>query len=87
MAEGFQKLSVDNLQTPNGVAALNRMLQLLFDLLPVDQEKVKFVKGYGTPENNIAAGVGSVYLREDGGASATLYIKESGTGDTGWVAK
>jgi hypothetical protein len=44
-------------------------------------------KGAGTPEGAIAAPVGSLYLRTDGGANTTLYIKESGTGNTGWVAK
>jgi hypothetical protein len=35
----------------------------------------------------VTAGIGSLYLRRDGGAGTTLYIKESGTGNTGWVAK
>jgi len=43
--------------------------------------------GSGTPEAAVAAPVGSEYLRSDGGAGTSLYIKESGTGDTGWVAK
>lgn len=43
--------------------------------------------GAGTPEASIAGNVGSLWLRTDGGASTTLYIKESGTGTTGWIAK
>jgi hypothetical protein len=43
--------------------------------------------GTGTPESNVTAGVGSLYLRTDGGAGTTLYVKESGAGNTGWVAK
>jgi len=43
--------------------------------------------GTGTPESVITAGIGSIFLRTDGGASTSIYIKESGTGDTGWVAK
>lgn len=44
--------------------------------------------GSGSPEGAIAAPVGSIYLRTgDGGAGSTLYVKESGTGNTGWVAK
>jgi hypothetical protein len=43
--------------------------------------------GAGTPEASITAPVGSLYLRSDGGASTTLYIKESGSGNTGWIAK
>lgn len=44
--------------------------------------------GSGAPEGVVSAPVGSIYLRTDGGASTTLYVKESGgTGNTGWVAK
>lgn len=43
--------------------------------------------GSGTPEGAKSAPLGSLYLRTDGGAGTTLYIKESGTGNTGWVAK
>lgn len=41
----------------------------------------------GSPEESYAAPVGSLYLRTDGGEDTTLYVKESGTGNTGWVAK
>lgn len=43
--------------------------------------------GTGTPEGAVTAPIGSLYTRIDGGASTTLYIKESGTGNTGWIAK
>lgn len=43
--------------------------------------------GTGTPEGAVAAPVGSLYLRRDGGAGTTLYVKQSGTGNTGWAAK
>jgi hypothetical protein len=43
--------------------------------------------GANTPEGATAAPVGSLYLRTNGGASTTLYVKESGSGNTGWVAK
>lgn len=43
--------------------------------------------GTGSPEGVVAASVGCVFLRADGGAATVLYIKESGTGNTGWVAK
>jgi hypothetical protein len=35
----------------------------------------------------LTAPIGSIFRRTDGGANTTLYIKESGTGNTGWVAK
>ncbi|OGT56689.1 MAG: hypothetical protein A3E01_00305 [Gammaproteobacteria bacterium RIFCSPHIGHO2_12_FULL_63_22] len=43
--------------------------------------------GVGSPEGVIVAAIGATFRRSDGGASTTLYIKESGTGNTGWVAK
>lgn len=46
-----------------------------------------WLTGSGTPEGAVTADVGSLYTRSNGGANTTLYIKESGTGNTGWVAK
>jgi hypothetical protein len=43
--------------------------------------------GSGSPESSVTAAIGSMYTRTDGGAGTTLYVKESGTGNTGWVAK
>lgn len=46
-----------------------------------------WTSGTGSPEGAVTAPVGSLFTRTDGGASTTLYVKESGTGNTGWVAK
>ena len=43
--------------------------------------------GVNTPEGAVTAGVGSIYHRTNGGASTSIYIKETGTGNTGWVGK
>lgn len=43
--------------------------------------------GEGSPEGVVTAEPGSIYQRTDGGAGTSLYVKESGTGNTGWVAK
>lgn len=43
--------------------------------------------GSGSPESAVSASVGSTYRDTNGGASTTFYVKESGTGNTGWVAK
>lgn len=43
--------------------------------------------GSGTPESVVSASVGSTYRRTDGGAGTSFYVKESGTGNTGWAAK
>jgi hypothetical protein len=47
----------------------------------------QILTGANSPEGGITAPVGSLYLRTGGGAGTTLYVKESGTGNTGWVAK
>lgn len=43
--------------------------------------------GTGDPESVVTATPGSLWSRTDGGASTTLYVKESGSGNTGWIAK
>ena len=43
--------------------------------------------GAGSPEGVVTAPVGSMFTRTDGGANTTLYVKESGVGNTGWIAK
>lgn len=47
----------------------------------------QIISGTGSPEGTVSAPVGSMFLRTDGGAGTTLYIKETGTGATGWAAK
>ena len=44
--------------------------------------------GTGSPEAAVTANIGSLYLRQDGGAGTCLYVKESGTNtNTGWIPK
>lgn len=47
---------------------------------------VSISSGTATPEGAITAPVGSLRLRSDGAAGTSLYVKESGTGNTGWTA-
>ena len=42
--------------------------------------------GSGSPEGVVTASVCSIYLRTNGGASTIIYVKETGSGNTGWVA-
>lgn len=44
-------------------------------------------EGNGSPETVVIAPIGSTYRRLDGGAGTSFYVKESGTGNTGWIAK
>ena len=43
--------------------------------------------GAGTPEGVVTAPIGAVYHNTTGGATTSFYVKESGTGNTGWVGK
>lgn len=45
-----------------------------------------WTSGSGSPEGSVTAVVGSLYTRTDGGSGTTLYVKESGASNTGWVA-
>ena len=72
----------NEIQDPAVVDALKEIARILSDM-----EVLPVYTGNGTPESSITAVVGSLYLRTDGGAGTTLYVKESGTGDTGWIAK
>ncbi len=43
--------------------------------------------GVGSPEGIVIGSVGDLILRSDGGNGTVFYVKESGAGPTGWVAK
>jgi hypothetical protein len=46
------------------------------------------VAGAGDPNGAVTANIGAVFLRRDGGAGTTFYVKESGSGtNMGWVGK
>jgi hypothetical protein len=48
---------------------------------------ITWTSGSGSPESVVTAPVGSLYSRSDGGLLSSLYVKESGSGNTGWVGK
>lgn len=47
---------------------------------------VAVTSGTGTPEGVKAATPGSIYLNYSGGSGTSAYIKQTGTGNTGWAA-
>ena len=71
----------------DGVIRLTNNAGTSFTRLELGATNLGISCGTGTPEGIVTALVGSLYIRTDGGASTTLYVKESGTGNTGWVAK
>jgi hypothetical protein len=48
---------------------------------------VVWTSGAGNPNGVVTAPVGSLYTNTTGAANTTLYVKESGVGNVGWVAK
>lgn len=52
-----------------------------------DDDAAFIYAGNGSPEGVVNGDPGSLYMRRDGGAGTSLYVKESGTGNTGWTAK
>jgi hypothetical protein len=42
--------------------------------------------GTGSPESAVSAPVGSTFQRRDGGSASTFWVKQTGTGNTGWSA-
>lgn len=65
-------------------AGLGDMFRIkVSNVLPVNM----LHSGSGSPEGAVTAPVGTLYTDTAGGESTTLYVKETGTGNTGWVAK
>lgn len=53
-----------------------------------DALDARFKHGTGSPQNVVTADIGCQYINLSGGASTTIWVKESGNGtNTGWVAK
>lgn len=42
--------------------------------------------GAGSPEGSVTGNICDTYFRSNGGTDTTIYVKESGSGNTGWVA-
>lgn len=58
----------------------------LFELRRLIAEALP-LRGKGSPEGVVAANPGTLYVNLSGGVGTTLYVKETGTGKTGWAAK
>ena len=77
----------DSLQEDDQAANFMDDLRLLATQLQILGDKIIIRTGNGTPEGVVTAVQGSLFLRMDGGATTTLYVKTSGSGATGWTAK
>ncbi|MFL5385759.1 MAG: hypothetical protein ACJ8GN_24860 [Longimicrobiaceae bacterium] len=75
-------------QFHSGFVGLSRLLSTgWIEVVGGSLNAPRVLRGNGSPENAVTAPVGTHYQRADGGAGTTFYVKESGTGNTGWVAK
>ena len=71
----------------DGTISITDTLRVHSNILIDPANNVIIASGGGSPEGNLTAGIGSTFHRTDGGAGTSLYVKESGTGNTGWIAK
>lgn len=62
-------------------------MQRLYEAVHDLQHQSPIRSGEGSPEGTVTAPPGTLYTSTAGGTGITLYVKESGTGNTGWVAK
>jgi len=88
---GVMKISADNLD-----AAANSAIQFRVDNVEevtitsegIFNGQCGWYCGAGSPEGVVTAAVGSMYTnRAQGVAGTTFWVKETGTGNTGWVSK
>lgn len=84
---GDVALSRNNISS-NISISLNGLSNTHFSFNKIDDTtEVKLIKGSSDPEGAVTATQGSVYMRTGGGAGSSFYVKESGSGNTGWVGK
>lgn len=83
---GIVRPTTDNTLLLGGAA--NRWAQVHANQVHLGPASDRIIRsGTGSPEGAITAPPGSIHLRTDGGAGTTFYVKETGVGNTGWVAK
>lgn len=45
------------------------------------------ILGTGSPEGSVVGVVPQIYIDQSASSGTGLYVKESGAGDTGWIAR
>ena len=90
--------AVNNTNSPEQVELMNNMYGFNIDpgaatigIVAADQALqlgiARVLTGAGTPEGTVSGNIGDLFLRSDGAAGTTGYLKESGAGtNTGWSA-
>lgn len=67
-------------------AAANRCLNVFAQRFRTGDGSTHLTSCVGTPEGQVTSPVGSLCIRTDGTTGVRLYWKNTGTGNTGWVA-
>jgi hypothetical protein len=57
-----------------------------WDRFCLESHDLNLLSGFGSPEGVVPSSPGRLYLNKNGGTGTTLYKKETGTGNTGWIA-
>ncbi|WP_342472177.1 phage tail protein [Metasolibacillus sp. FSL H7-0170] len=84
-ARGSIGISSAGLDFRDSTTAPRFIFNLQDEYLQISNNKI--CVGTGSPEGVISAAIGSLYLNKNGGVGTTLYVKQSGTGNVGWVEK
>lgn len=84
-ARGSIGISSAGIDFRDSTTATRFIFSLQEDYLQISNTKI--CVGSGSPEGTVSAVVGSLYLNRSGSAGTSLYVKQSGTGNVGWVAK
>lgn len=70
-----------------GDQIVDRNFEMVWKMLST-LAQIPFYVGTGSPETVVTASPPAIYFNRSGGASTTVYLKESGVNtNTGWVAK
>ncbi|TKH00648.1 hypothetical protein FC682_24010 [Peribacillus simplex] len=80
-------LRVGNIYNPDGVTELSFGVGNAAKFIRIGGGSTAIFMCNGSPERMISSSIGSIALRRDGGAGTSYYVKENGTGNTGWVPK
>ena len=83
----ISKLTDGRLNIYNNDQAISILILNPFDKSVALSSGAKIFSNTGSPEGSVTAPIGSLYTNTSGGTSTTLYVKTSGTGNTGWTAK
>ena len=88
---GYATADIKLTSAASGNQTRTRLRDNTFSIIAVDANVTAMdygsLVGTGSPEGVVTATIGTVFRRLDGGTSTSLYVKESGSGNTGWVAK